>query len=392
MLAVRVIIVTPLVRNHTLKFAPVLAALASLLSAQTIESHARSAQAALKSGNSAEAEREFQAILAIDPKNTDARANLGVLRYLQNDWSGAEVDFREVLKLQRIPKAEVLLGMCEKRLKRPAEARRLLEQAWPALEPGTLRTQAGLELLELVHQAGDSARAASLAAELQRSNPANPDVLYAAHRVFADLANQARDALAFTAPDSARMQLIMAQQLVNEGDLQGAMRHYRKALEIDPKLRGVHYELGEAILQASQSDKALSEAQKEFQAALAENPADSGAEYRLGRIAALRVDFKDAVLHYQRALELKPEHAEAHAGMGEAMLQLDQPEKALEQLLRASRLDPLNANTHYRLAMVYRRLGHEADARNELASFTKLKESREHVKSVYQQMHRVLRD
>jgi tetratricopeptide (TPR) repeat protein len=387
-----VVLCHPLARNHICRLALALATLSSLAFSQTVDSHARQGQSALKSGDSAEAERQFEAVLALDPKNVDARANLGVIRYLRHDWAGAAEHFREVLKLQPLPKAQALLGMCEKRLGKPAEARRLLEQAWPALEPGRLHTQAGLDLLEIVHQAGDSARAAVVADALQRSNPTNPDVLYAAYRVLADLANNARDALAFTAPDSARMQLVMAQQLVNEGDLAGALLHYRKALQIDPELHGVHYELGETILQHSQADSSIQEAEKEFQAALRENPGDAGAQYRLGRIQAVRTDFKGAILHYQRALDMSPDHANAHAGMGEALLQLDQPQKALEYLLSASRLDPLNLNTHYRLAMVYRRLGRETDARDELTIFARLKASRQHVKDVYQQMHRVLPD
>src|SRR4029077_18245519 len=121
--------------------------------------------------------------------------------------------------------------------------------------------------------------------------PSNADVLYSAYRIYSDLANRARDGLALLAPDSARMHEIMAQHLVNEGDLASAIAQYRKALAIDPKLRGIHYELGEAILQDSTSDTAIETAEKEFQAALSENPGDASAEYRLGRVCAQRLDF-----------------------------------------------------------------------------------------------------
>ena len=50
------------------------------------------------------------------------------------------------------------------------------------------------------------------------------------------------------------MQQVIAERLINEGDLKGATEHYRKALEIDPRVPGVHYELAEAILESAPTD------------------------------------------------------------------------------------------------------------------------------------------
>ena len=41
------------------------------------------------------------------------------------------------------------------------------------------------------------------------------------------------------APGSARMQQVIAERLVNEGDLKSATEHYKKVLEIDPRVPGV---------------------------------------------------------------------------------------------------------------------------------------------------------
>ena len=358
---------------------------------QDLQAHAQKAQEALKSGNLDAADREFRAILALDPNNTDARANLGVIRFFQADWTGAADQFRQVLKVQpSLWKAQSFLGICEKRLGRPSEAQRLLEQSVPHLDDGTLRTQAGLELLEILYRAGDLDKAAGIIGTLERASPANADLLYSAYRIYSDLANRARDALALIAPDSARMHEIMAQHLVNEGDLASAKAQYRKALVIDPKLRGIHYELGEAILKDSTSDTALQQAEKEFQAALAENPGDAGAEYRLGRVCAQRLDFKSAIEHYSRALALRPDHVYAQIGMGEALMKTDEWQKALEHLLAASRLDPVNATVHYRLSRLYREMGRESDARSELAAFRELQEAKKKIQLVYQQMHELV--
>src|SRR5713101_8557536 len=67
---------------------------------QEIQAHAQKAQEALKSGNPSAADREFRAILALDPNNADARGNLGVIHFFQADWAGAAEQFRQVLKFQ----------------------------------------------------------------------------------------------------------------------------------------------------------------------------------------------------------------------------------------------------------------------------------------------------
>jgi tetratricopeptide (TPR) repeat protein len=162
---------------------------------------------------------------------------------------------------------------------------------------------------------------------------------------------------------------------------------YRKALELEPKLRGVHYELGEAILQDSRAAAALENAEKEFQAALAENPADARAEYRLGTVCLLERDYRTAVQHYSRALQLQPDNAYAQQELGAAWIKLGEPEKALEPLLTATRLDPLYPTAHYRLGTLYRQLGREAEARRELQVFEKLEESRKQIDEVYQRTH-----
>ncbi len=356
-----------------------------------IQAHVQKAQVALKSSNIGAADREFWAILNLDPNNTDARGNLGVLRFFQADWAGAAEQFRQVLKAQpSLWKAQALLGICEKRLGHPGEAQHLLEESLPHLNDGTLGLQAGLELVEIPYRSGDLDKAAEIVGPLERANPMNVDVLYTAYRIHADLANRARDALALLAPDSSRMHEIMAQHLVNEGDLSSAIAQYRKALEVDPKFRGIHYELGEAILKDSTSDTALQQAEKEFRAALAENPGDAGAEYGLGRVCAQRMDFKSSIQHYERALALRPDHVYAQIGMGEALIQMNEVQKALEHLLAASRLDPLNPTVHYRLASMYRELGREADTHGEFAAFKKLRESKKQIEQVYQQMHQVV--
>ena len=81
----------------------------------------------------------------LDPNNSEARAKLGFVLFMRGDWAGAAEDFQQVLKAQpHLANAQAVLGMCQKRLGRPAEARKLLAEAFPRLPAGALQTQVGL--------------------------------------------------------------------------------------------------------------------------------------------------------------------------------------------------------------------------------------------------------
>jgi tetratricopeptide (TPR) repeat protein len=184
----------------------------------------------------------------------------------------------------------------------------------------------------------------------------------------------------------------MAEGSINRGDSHAAIVQYQKALEVDPKLRGVHYELGEAILQSSRQATALEAAEKEFRAALAENSGDANAEYWLGIICSLWGDYRTAMEYYSRALQLSPNAAYAHQALGAASIKMGKPEKALEHLLAATRLDPLYPTAHYQPGTVYRQLGRESDARRKLAAFEKLEKARKQTEQVYSRIRRGFSD
>jgi len=329
--------------------------------------------------------REFSAILALDPKNVEARGNLGVVQFLQGKYAEASQNLRAALRLQpSLWKAQAILGLCEKAQGRFDSAKALLEKSVPHLSPDPkLQIRAGLALVELDYQRRDMEKALSVLSLLQNTDPTNADVLYVVYRIHTDLATEARQTLAMVAPDSARMHQLLAQHLVNERDAKNAVMQYREALRIDPHLPGAHFELGEAILMDSGATEGQQEAQKEFEAALAANPGDAKSECRLGGLFSLRGDTESARKHYLRAAELDPKESEAQVGLGKILISTGHPEEALPHMLAAVRLDPTNAPAHYRLSQLYRQLGRAADAEKEIATFKELRKTEERLHAAY---------
>jgi tetratricopeptide (TPR) repeat protein len=344
------------------------------------------AQESLRANQPEAAAREFAAVLALDPGNVDARGNLGVLLYFQGDYTKASSHLRQALKLgPTLWKIQALLGLAEKRAGHWTPARADLEKAFTRLQEEKLRVETGMELIEIYYASGDLEKAAAVVTVLRQLKPADPDLLYTAVRIYADLADEAMLSLSMAAPKSARMRQAMAHELARQGDNDGAIAHYREALKIDPRIPGGHFELAEMLNSAS-GGSGQQEAEREYKAALAVNPFDAKAECRLGEIAAKRNEAQAAYAHYTRALELQPDDLDANLGLARALIALKQPEKAEPLLERAVRLEPTHAIAHYRLASLYRSAGRTDEARRELADFQKYKQMKERLKQIYGEM------
>jgi tetratricopeptide (TPR) repeat protein len=365
-------------------FVDLFAQKSSSVAQNEIREHFARAQQAMEEKRLDTAFREFSAIVELDPKNVEARGDLGIVQFLQGKYAEASQNLQEALRFQpSLWKAQAILGLCEKALGRFDSAKTLLETSFPHLQDPKLQIRAGMALAELDYQHRELENTSAVLAVLQKLDPANVDVLYVVYRVHTDLATQARDSLALIAPNSARMHQLLAQHLVTEGDAKGAVAQYREAVSIDPRLPGAHFELGEAILQESMSEQSQQEAQKEFETALAINSGDAKAQCQLGALSSLHGEVDAALSHYERAAELAPDDPEVQVGLGKVLLSSGQIAKALEHLRHAVAVDPLDAQAHYRLSQAYRQLGRISEADREVATFKQLREAKERLRSAY---------
>lgn len=355
--------------------------------AAEVKKYLEQGQQALKENRPDTAAKAYRAILKIDPANVEARANLGVVAMVQGDWAGAAAELQKALKLQPSHwKVQALLGLCDLHLGRLSEATKLLSSSFPRLEDPKLRLEAGLQVVEVWYQSGELEKASTVLSQLQQLYPANAAVLYAAFRVHSDLAFQAIDSLALTAPDSVQLHRALAEHMVNEGNAPEAIAEYRKALESSPGLAGVHYELGEALLADSHLEASLAEAKKEFESALALNPSDARSECKLGKIELWRSSSKTAFDHYARAIELNPEIVCAKLGLAGLLIDEGKTQAALGYLQSAARSEPYNAEVRHRLAVLYRSMGQNQQADRELSAFQELEKVQSQLQKALQQV------
>jgi tetratricopeptide (TPR) repeat protein len=343
---------------------------------------------ALQADDQALATQEFRAALKLDPDNAEAHANLGVMAFFHGDCPVAEPEFQNALRASpTLTKAQALLAICERRLGQPS-AQADLESAFANLKDPKLRTQVGVQLADFYFQKGDLDQTLPIVHSLVESDPDNVDLLFFAQRIYSELADNTMNKLALLAPESARMQQLIAEQLINAGDLKDAIEHYRKAIAADPRLPGMHFELAESILESSNDANALAEAQQELEAAVKNDGDSARVECALGRIALLQSKDDAAFAHYKRAYDLNPNEVEAQLGLAAILVEQDKPQEAVQFLRSAVRADPMNANAHYRLARVCHTLHLVDEERQEMKLFEDIRATKDRVAQLYRQMNR----
>jgi len=101
----------------------------------------------------------------------------------------------------------------------------------------------------------------------------------------------------------------------------------------------------------------LSEAAAEAERLVLDHPENFVLHNFLGVVRAALNQSDRALVHYRRALEIKPDHAEAHYNLGLALQNQDDPEAAAASYRRAVGIKPDYADAHYNLGLALQKTG-----------------------------------
>jgi eukaryotic-like serine/threonine-protein kinase len=146
--------------------------------------------------------------------------------------------------------------------------------------------------------------------------------------------------------------------LAFQGQLDGAIACFEKAIALDAKLANAHTNLGNVLADKGQLDKAIACHKK----AIALEPKHTEAYYNLGKALHDKGQLDEALTYYKKATELDPKHAKAHSNLGNALKAKGRVDEALARYRKAIALDPKHALFHTNLGVALADNGQMDDA------------------------------
>jgi tetratricopeptide (TPR) repeat protein len=126
----------------------------------------------------------------------------------------------------------------------------------------------------------------------------------------------------------------------------------------NPRSWAAHINLGRAFMLKGQVDDAV----VQYQRALQINPNYSGAYDSLGQALVRKGQVDDAVAQYQKALAINPNYAQAHSNLAVALVQRGQVDDAIAQYQKALEISPGLAQAHSNLGVLLFQKGQVDDA------------------------------
>lgn len=151
-------------------------------------------------------------------------------------------------------------------------------------------------------------------------------------------------------------------------DPQGAIRHFRKALELNPRNAVAHSNLGGVLVALGSIDEGVGHLEE----AIRLDPANGGPHYNLGMLRSRQGRVDEAIQHLTLAVRYRPDTADAHRTLGALLVGKRATLDGLEQLAEAARLDPRDALSRQFLGQALAEQGRVDEALSHLTEAVRL--------------------
>ncbi|MGZ4815601.1 MAG: tetratricopeptide repeat protein [Terriglobales bacterium] len=302
------------------------------------------AQAKLDRGDVDEALAELKQLQANSPNTSGLSRALGVASFRKADFATAATELQKVTTQNPEDKEAVqLLGLSYYYMGRTKDA---------------------IPLLERVHS---------------WFPVANVDASYLLGISYVRVSDYEKARTAFAemygvGPESAASHLILARMLLREGYDPIAEQELLKAVELDPKLPGVHLFLGELYTFKSQMDKAIPELETELRV----DPVNAEALYKLADAYTHVQKWDDAQRMLQRSIWLDSTSTGPFVLMAKVLLKKNEALLSSRAAQKAISMDANNYYAHFLLGQAYLKLGKKSEADAEMKLSQELQSRQTH--------------
>jgi tetratricopeptide (TPR) repeat protein len=324
----------------------------------------------------AQAERNWRQVTQANPRDAAAFASLGLVLSKQGKYNQAIPAYKKAIALDpKLPGVQLNWGLAEFK---EAHFEAAIVPLSAALETDPQNLQARTLLGLSYYGAKRFAEAAKYLALAAKSDPTNIEL----HRVLARSCLSAKEYSCALAefrqilerdPDSAAAHMLSGEALDGLGRTAEAIPEFAAAAKAAPREPNVNFGLGYLYWKLHKYD----EAKAAFESELRIDAAHAQALAYLGDIELKKNSPEKALPLLVKATQLRNDIRIAYLDMGAILSDQKRYPDALAALLRAEKLDPTQADAHYRLARLYRAMGNTAAAQREFAKVNELQDKAE---------------
>jgi len=307
-----------------------------------------------QAGRFAQAITAYQAFLELQPKNVEARSNLGAALAHEGRYAEAIEQYRQALDLDpgRTPvRLNLALALYKAWEIAPAAAE--LEKV-VAAQPE--QKNARLLLADCFLRMGRFKDVVEVLAPLEAAAEQDHAVAYLLGQALILDKQPARGQLfidyILREGDSAEAHLLMGVTRLTASEPAAARDDFARAVELNPKLPSAHANLGQTLMQLGDTDRAAVEFAKELEL----NPNDYDANLHLGVILRQQQRYPEAMERFRRALSVRPASSPVRYQIGSLQFSQGEVADARKTLEAVIADEPKFLEAHVSLAMVYYRL------------------------------------
>ena len=271
-------------------------------------------------------DRAYLAVVERFPQEAAAllfTANFFVSQGLREE---AEPYFRKLTEVQPGFGAWAALGGFLAQTDRDAEAEEAYRKA-RELADEEQQSLADRVLASFYYSQERYAEAEKVLSEALQKRPDDLDLIYVLARFYAARGDETRaDAMIEEAtkarPDDVRPHLVLSAYRGRKGDLEGALAAAEAALKVDPEHVPARLRRAELLIDRGYRDKdpaQIAQGRSIVDAVLSQNSSSPEGLFVRAKVALAEQKPEDAVNDLRRALDIKPDWAEAHFLLGSAL-------------------------------------------------------------------------
>ncbi len=304
----------------------------------------------------------YQAVLQVDPKNSDALHLLGLVSHKLGQHETAVELINRALRIN--PQAQIFycnLGSAYLSLGKSGDAAKAFKSAIK-LDPSHAESYYNLGLACKTLNQPDEAFVC-----YRKALQIKPDYAEAHNNLGVLLKDQEKlDEAAFSLSQALEFKPDFAEAYCNlglvcemSGKLENAVTYLLRACELKPDFASAYVILGNVC---KKQDK-LPEAEACLKQALEIEPGLIEAMFNLGEVFRLQKKLEQGVACLNYVLKLKPDLVEAHINLGVILMDQGKQDEAVASQQQALKLDPQQVDAYHNMSMAFREQGKLDEAR-----------------------------